>query len=531
MKTFVKNNWLLVLIFLLAAFLRFFKLAEYPIQLGHDEVPQLYDAISIAKTGNDIYGNHMPFIFKSLNDFKPPFYTYATVIAYKIFGWREITIRVPGALFGTLMVLAVYLFSNEYIKKKGVALVAAFLTAISPFEIFYSRKSFENQTGIFLMLIGFTLLKKNLPAGRQGKFFLGIVILGLSSYVYFSQAILVPILLAVYFIIFWKDAKKYLLKGVILFLVVVSPLYYILYTNPDASNRSKSVFITQDPRVGSVDKIKLLTGASVRYIKQFNPKYLFLDGLDMTDGKRDVGPLFPVTIPFLLIGIYLLAKKKNGTNLFTSRKANLFIFAWILIAMIPSGLTFEDYSPHRALAVFTMLNLISSFGIYYFYKRFGRLALVGVLILLTVNLAFFVKRYTLNYPIEKSEALQYPFKEVALYVWANYDKYDTIVFDPKFGEFHPWIGTGAHYYLAYYGYYDPSKMQKEFMIGDQDKRETKFDKFSIRAVYWPTDKKLKNTLIIASPWSLPVGISKEANIIKTFYFKTTAPAFYAIELK
>mgnify|MGYP001590440017 CR=1 FL=1 len=492
-------------------------LSEYPIQLGHDEVTQLYDAISIAETGNDIYGNHLPFIFKSVNDYKAPFYIYATSVAYKLFGWRDVTARIVGAFFGTLVVIGVYFFVNEFLKKKETALIAAFLTAISPFEIFYSRKSFENQAGIFLMLVGFSLLKRK-------KAFWGMIVLGVSSYVYFSQAVLVPILIVAYIIIFWKEARVYLVKGLVIFLLVVSPLYYVIYTNPDVSNRSKAVFITQDQTVGSANKIKVLKSAAIRYLKQFSPKYLFLDGLDMTNGKRDVGPLFPVTIPFTLIGIYLLAKDKN-------RVGTLFIFAWILINMIPSGLTFEEYSPHRAIAVFTMLNVVSAVGIYYTIKRFGKLGLLVILILLTLNFAFFGKRYVINYPIERSEALHYPFRDVAKFAWENHEKYDTIVFDPKFGEFTPWIGTGAHYYIAYYGYYDPALMQKEFKIGDQEVRETKFDKFSIRAVFWPNDHSLKNTLIIASPWSLPIDIAKESNIIKTFYFKTTAQAFFAIQLK
>ena len=524
MKTLLKNNKLLVAIFLLAAFLRFFKLSEYPIHLGHDEVTQLYDAISIAQTGNDIYGNHLPLIFKSVSDFKPPFYTYATVIAYKLFGWQDVTIRVTGALFGTLMVIGVYLFVNEFVKKREVGLIAAFLTAISPFEIFFSRKSFENQAGILMMLTGFTLLKRK-------RFFLGMVLLGISSYIYFAQAILIPILIATYFILFWKESKKYLIKALVAFLLVVSPLYYLIYTNPDASNRSKAVFITQDATIGSSEKIKVLSTAAVRYVKQFSPKYLFFEGLNMTEGKRDVGPLFPATIPFLLIGIYLLVKDKqslpsDGKKI---RTGSLFVFAWILITMIPSGATFEEYSPHRAIAVFTMLNVVSAVGIYYFHKRFGKLALFGILILLVLNFAFFGKRYVINYPIERSEALHYPFRDVAKFVCENHEKYDTIVFDPKFGEFTPWIGTGAHYYIAYYGYYDPALMQKEFKIGDQEVRETKFDKFSIRAVFWPNDHSLKNTLIIASPWSLPADIAKRAKIIKIFYFKTTAPAFYAVE--
>jgi len=512
-----KSVLALLVILLLGAFLRFFKLAEYPVHLGHDEVSQLYDAISISETGKDIYGEPYPFIFKSVNDFKPPFYTYATAFAYKIFGWQEVTIRITGALFGTLVILGVYLFANEFLRSKGTALIAAFLAAISPFEIFYSRKSFENQAGIFLMLLGFFLLKRR-------KVFWGAVLLGISSYVYFAQAVLVPIFLITYLVLFWKDVKKYLLKVLILFLIVSAPLYYLIYTDPDASNRTKAVFITQDQAVGSISKVKLVVAASKRYINQFNPKYLFLDGLDMTNGKRDVGPLFPVIAPFLLAGVYLLFKDRKN------RGSVLFVFAWILIALIPSGLTFEDYSPHRALAAFTMLNVVSAVGIYWFYKRFGKVTLISVLILLTLNLGYFIKRYAVNYAIERSEALHYPFREVALYAWENYDKYDAIFFDPKFGEYAPWIGTGTQYYLAFYGHYPPSKMQAEFKEGDQVVRETNFGKFSIRAVFWPSDQYLKKTLIIASPWSLPIDISKEAKIIKTFYFKTTAPAFYAIGL-
>jgi len=503
--------------------LRFYKLAQYPVHLGHDEVSQLYDAISISQTGKDIYGEPYPFIFKSVNDYKPPFYTYATVVAYKIFGWQEVTIRITGALFGTLIISGVYLFANEFLKSKGIALIAAFLTAISPFEIFYSRKSFENQAGIFLMLLGFFLLKRK-------RVFLGALLLALSSYVYFAQAVLVPIFLLTYIVFFWKDAKKYLFKALIVFLIVSAPLYYMIYTDPDASNRTKAVFITQDQTVGSISMVKLITVASERYIKQFNPKYLFLDGLDMTNGKRDIGPLFPVVAPFLLIGAYLLFKDLPAQAGKKNRGNALFVFAWIIIAMIPSGLTFEDYSPHRAIAAFTMLNVVSAVGVYWFYKRFGKVTLILVLILLTLNLGYFIKRYAVNYAIERSEALHYPFREVALYAWENYDKYDAIYFDPKFGEYAPWIGTGTQYYLAFYGHYPPDKMQKEYREGDQLVRETKFGKFSIRAVFWPGDQNLKKTLIIASPWSLPIDISKQADIIKTFYFKTTAPAFYAIGL-
>ena len=529
-----KPTVILLIIVALGAFLRFYKLSYFSIQLNHDEVTQLYDAISIARTGKDIYGNKLPFIFPSVNDFKPPFYTYATVIAYKIFGWREVTVRIPGALFGSLLIVGVYLFVDNLFKKKTAALFAAALTAISPFEIFYSRKSFENQTGIFLMLLAFTLLIVYLKKKRIKYFYWGAVLLGASSYVYFAQAVIIPILFAVFLIIFWKKFKPLNFKPIIIFLLAVLPLYYLVFANPDVRNRSSNVFILRDPRLGEQLTTKkgtisraftIVTYSATRYMKQFGPKYLFFEGLNMTEGKRDVGPLFVVLIPFLVLGIYVLFKDKKN------KEGKLFIGAWILIGFIPSGLTFEDYSPHRAIMAFTMLNVVAAFGIGWLYEKYGKIVISLFIILFAANLAFFIKRYTLNYPIERSEMLQYPFREIAMYAWENYDKYDTIVFDPKFGEFTSWIGTGAHYYLAFYGKYPPERMQQEFKIGDQKKRETKFGKFSIRAVFWPTDQNLKNTLVIASHLSLPENFDQEEKdkILKIFYFRTTAPAFYVIK--
>lgn len=525
---------ILFLIVALGAFLRFYKLSQFPIHLNHDEVTQLYDAISVATTGKDIYGNKLPFIFPSVNDFKPPYYTYATVVAYKIFGWREVTVRIPGALFGTLLIVGVYIFIDRLFKKKTVALFAAALTAISPFEIFYSRKSFENQTGIFLMLLGFSLLAVYIRKKHLKYFYWGALLLGVASYIYFAQAVLVPVLLTVFIVIFWKKFKPLNFKPIILFLLVVLPLYYLIFVNADVRNRSSNVFILRDPRLGEALSTKkgtvsrtftIITYSATRYIKQFNPKYLFFEGLNMTEGKRDVGPLFAVLIPFLILGIYVLFKDKKN------KEEKLFIAAWILIGFVPSGLTFEDYSPHRAIMAFTMLNVVAAFGIGWLYEKYGKIVILLFIIIFGANLGFFIKRYTLNYPIERSEMLQYPFREVAQYAWENYDNYDTIVFDPKFGEFTSWIGTGAHYYLAFYGNYPPERMQQEFRLGDQKKRETIFGKFSIRAVFWPDDKYLKNTLIIASHWSLPQNFEQEEKdkILKIFYFRTTAPAFYVVK--
>lgn len=539
---------LVLLVTLLGAFWRTVAIERFPVHLSHDEVTQLYDAMSIAQTGKDIYGNFRPFIFKSVNDYKSPFYTYVTALVYMFFGGEELTIRIPGLVFGILLIPAVFIFTHALTKSTGIALLASFLTAISPFEIFFSRKSFENGAGILLMVTGFMLLINFIK--RRGTIWLygGFVALAAAMYTYFSHAIVIPLLLLSFVFIFWRKlnlSPRQLMPVILVWFLMISPLLYNIVLNPDTRQRSKDVFIKQDINLG--EKLRFLEGKSFasilgyktlidysfnRYLSQLNPQYLFGFGLDLTNENAvNVGLLLLTTLPFLLLGVIYLIKKKN----FSGEKK--FILSWVLLGVLPSGLTFEPFSPHRSIMAFTMLNIVTAAGLYLFYINLNKLKLVvrGIVLscialLFIVNFLYFLHIYFVNFPYEKSQWIHYPFKQVSLYAWSQKDRVDQIIFDPVFGEAQPVIGTAAHYYLAYYGNYPPASMQKEYRPGFRP-REVLFDKFSIRKVDWREDHSLKNVLIIASPWALPMDSLPKEKIEKTFYFyDNKAVAFYAIKL-
>ena len=545
------SHKLLVLLFiiLIGAAFRFYKLADFPIQLNHDEVTQLYDAISIAQTGRDIYGNFLPFIFPSIGDFKPPFYTYITSIFFMIFGWSELTIRLPAVTFGLLMIPAVYLFTLKLLKKQNIALLAAFFTSIAPDEIFFSRKSFENGAGIFLMLLGFSCLFYYIEKKRLGWMYLAGGIFAAAMYTYFSHTIIIPLLLVSFCFLFRQHflaGTKKLLGPILLFIFLVAPLIFLISINSDTRFRTQTVFIRQDVNLGR-ELALAETGNQImdlfinnkvfidyvfnRYLQQFNPGYIFINGLDFTSqGLLGVGPLLLAQLPLLVLGmIYLI--RLIGFN-----QQKKFVLVWIILGMLPSGLTFESHSPHRVVMVFTMLNIISAAGFFWVisfarnYKRFFPFMLGFFALILGFNLIYFINMYFVNYPYEKSQYLQYPFKQVAIYAWSRYQDFDSIVFDPQFGDIEPEIGVGAHYYFAYFGHVPPAIFQKEYHVGDKP-REVIFDKFSIRQIYWPSDRQLKNTLVIASPWSVPENdIADKSKIIKKFFFYNGKLAFYAIKL-
>lgn len=549
MLRLIRKYSLLILIIILGVFLRFYQLDKFPVHLNHDEISQIYDAISIAQTGKDIYGNFLPTIFESVHDFKSPFYTYVTSLFYLLFGGGEVTIRLPGALFGSLIIPAMFIFVLKLLKNVNIALASAFLTAIAPFEIFFSRKSFENVAGILFMLLGFSLLLIFIEKKAYIKWlYFSSFSFAIGMYTYFSHAILIPLLILSFLIIFRREISysKKIVAPLIFLILLLVPLYLIILTNPGSRYRSQTVFILQDPVLGKRIELaekspflpdlykykSILEYGFARYLNQFDPMYLFGDGLDLTNqGPLSMGLMYLFQLPLILIGIYYLMKREN------SSKEKKFIMVWIIIGMIPSGLTFEEHSPHRSIMVFTMLNIISGAGLYYFiaiFKKKEYLSRLAAFLILTfvisVNFIYFVHLYTINYPFEKSESIHYPFEQVSRYAWSKHLDYDQIVFDPLFGDVAPVIGTAAHYYMAYYGNYPPSKFQKEYRIGDKE-REVIFDKFSIRKVDWRFDHDLKNTLIIASSWSLPLNSIDKTKIEKVINYYNGRPAFYAVSLR
>lgn len=533
----------LIIIIIIGAFFRLYKLSDFPIQLNHDEISQLYDAISIAQTGRDIYGNFMPVVFQSTGDFKPAQYTYLSTIPYLFLGDKEITIKIVAAFFGTLTIGAVFLFIKALTRKFNLAILCSAMVAITPSEIFYSRKSFESVIGVCLIFFGFFCLLKilqNTKARLWG--YLSAFCFAYAIYLYTSFLIVVPPALLLFFLIFRKNPMfqiKKLFSVFVLLLILVIPLIILTLNNPQLRFRAESVFITQDVNLGrtisySQDFFKShLDYIYVRFFNHFNPAFIFANGLNLTNqGLLGVGPLLFIQFPFFILGFFYLIKN----NAFS--KEGKFLLGLIPIAMIPSSITFENYSPHRSALAYSLMSIISGFGLYWTIYSIFKMSLnikirttiaTLILILFILNIIYFFHVYTVNYSFEKSHELQYPFKSVAEFIWSEYPNYNQIVFDPQYGDIEPKIGVGAHYYLAFYGHYSPEKFQKEYRTGEKP-REIIFDKFSIRQVYWPEDRKLKDTLVVVSPWSVPLGDVDQNLIIKKFDFYNGRLAFYAIKL-
>ena len=146
----------LILVLLLAVFLRFWQLGNNPPGLHADEALTGYTAYSLYMTGLDLHGN---FRLLSLADTNiggsyPPLYSYILIPFIKIFGLNLFVDRLPPTIFGVLSVLAVFHIVKKLLKSEKIALLTSLLFALNPWAIHISRQGLLESISVFFVLTG-----------------------------------------------------------------------------------------------------------------------------------------------------------------------------------------------------------------------------------------------------------------------------------------------------------------------------------------------------------------------------------------
>src|SRR3989304_1674524 len=129
---------LFIAILFLCLVLRFYKITEVPASLNGDEASNTYNAYSILKTAKDEYGNFLPLVNRSFDDYKPPAYMYFTVPAVWVFGLSEFAARLPSAIFGVLTYVSIFFLAKNLINSNAVAYGSFFLLSVTPWHIQFS---------------------------------------------------------------------------------------------------------------------------------------------------------------------------------------------------------------------------------------------------------------------------------------------------------------------------------------------------------------------------------------------------------
>lgn len=500
---------LLVLFLLISLFLHLYKINQVPPCLNADEAAHGYNAYSILKTGKDEYGNFLPLRFRSFEDYKFPLYTYLSVPFVKIFGLNDFSVRFLNLIIGILLVPLVYIVAKEIFNDQKIALIASFLTSVSPWIYILSRHAHEEVLCAFFTLLSIYFLIKFNQKLRFFDFLLADISILLAVFSYHTGRIFLIFIILYLITILYRSKRKicfkdkFLMVGIVLFVLVfpffidarygVNRLNNLLFIKNIGFQLRLNEYLGEHPlRIFHNKGTEAIREISNRYFSQLSPEF-FLTWGDKNPrfGFQNLGVITPLEYIFFFIGIYYLFKNKQ--------RYRYLILLLFLISPVANALTWQDYSLTRTFFMIFPIIFSVSYGLFYFLSAIKKIEL-KIATLTIIGLVFFF--YLLNnwdiyfnhYPKRAwvVRAWQCGYKELGDYVEENYNRFNNFYITDRYGQ--PYI------FILYHLSYDPIKYQKQAKISAPDQygfgQVERFDKFYFKFKF---DKDLKKTAFIGFP--------------------------------
>lgn len=483
---------LLAAIFSLGLFLRIYDISNTPPSLSHDESAIGYNAWSILETGKDEYGQSYPLLFRSFDDYKLPGYIYATSISMYFFGVNEFSVRFPSVFFGSLTVLILFFLTREMLRAENkedksleniLPFLAAFMLAISPWHINFSRAAFESNLSLFFIVSGLYLLFLSLK--RKYFSFIAFLMLSASIYTYYTARVIVPLLL-IFFVFFYRQKIKANLKifslACLLGLLTVLPLIPPMFTSGTARVNQVSIFESDIVKVPYWE-IMARNNFSIptrifynsyaahgvhfaqNYLKNFSPEYYFVSG------TGPMGLLHLWELPFFFLGIGLLFLRKY--------KWGYMLMVWFFGVVLVGGLTVGQPNALRTLPNAIPASVFTAFGIYFVWNyltsgRKKKFFTVFLLIIISVFLFRFLSLYFQVMPYDNGRQWGDGQRQLAQYLQKTSSDFDNVYI------------TGANWrpyiYLLFYSKYPPFSYQEN---GTRDG----FENYSFGTASWDTEER------------------------------------------
>lgn len=221
-KLFTKTNGLLILILLLAAFMRLYRIQDYITFLG-DEGRDVLIVYNILHGHPTLLGPNA-----SVGGFflGPIYYYFMTPFLW-LFNYNPVGPAVMVSLFGVATVWLVYFVGSKFFNKP-TGLIAAFFYSISPVVIAYSRSSWNPNLMPFFILSLLYLLYRGITDRKWKYIFFSGILFGIAMQLHYLTTF-VGVIVFVYII------SSYLYNAITKRITLVKTVYfslisYVLYT-------------------------------------------------------------------------------------------------------------------------------------------------------------------------------------------------------------------------------------------------------------------------------------------------------------
>ncbi|SRR5258708_6752402 len=536
----MRNKFFLLLILLIASFLRLWKLGEVPISPDWDEVSLGYNAYSIMQTGRDEYGKFLPVVLRSFDDYKPALYSYLSIPPIYLFGLNVWAVRLPSVFFGIITVLSTFFLVKELFRRNDVALLSSFLLAISPWHIQFSRVAFESNIGLSLNILSVLFFVKGLK--KHYLLPISAFLMGLNLYAYQSEKVFTPLILLILLIIYRKEfflvPRKFITISVIVGLLISLPMLGYLLTNKDSLERARgvSIFSESYPKAladkalndtNNKDYLGLLfdnrrvvfaKNIVAGYLSHFDLNWLFIRGDIARHHAPNMGLMYIFEIPFLLVGLYSLMFSNN-------KKTKLFIFAWILIAPVAASITTGVPHAIRTLNFLPTLQILVALGILtiasFIYKlkllKYG-LYFVGISIFI-FNFFYYLNQYFVQQNFYNAKEWQYGYSKLIPEISKIKDVKHVVVSNQGNMD-------QSYMFFLFYLKYPPKDYQSQVTFASGGFRENhKFGIYEFRPIAWEKEKKAGDTIFIGGLSNIP----DEVNSITTIYYPDGSPSMKIVK--
>ncbi|HSD98842.1 MAG TPA: glycosyltransferase family 39 protein [Patescibacteria group bacterium] len=529
--------FLVVVLIVIAAGLRLWEVGQVPPSPDWDEAALGYNAYSLLHTGRDEYGQFLPVVLRSFDDYKPALYSYLIIPFLFLFGLSIQAVRMPSIFFGITTVVVVFLLAEHLFNNKKLSFLIALLLAISPWHIQFSRIGFESNVGLAFNIFGIFFFLKGLK--KPYLLFLSVFSFCASIYVYQSEKVFSPLMLFMLIVIFHKQlfqvSKKHLITAILLGILFILPMGLYLITNPNALARAKGVSVFSDNsqiasttlRIGVdmknhdylgyvVDNRRLVfvKDIAANYLSHYDLKWLFITGDVSRHHAPFMGLLYFWELPFLIAGIYYFIFSKYD------KKTKLLILGWFLLAPLPASVTTGVPHAVRTLNFLPTWQIFIAFGLFGFYKfmeqknkwlQYGFIACVSIAAIF--NFAYFVDQYFVQQNYYNSLDWQYGYEQAVSYVSSLGAKEVVVTNQPPLDQ--------SYIFFLFYLKYDPFLYQSQTKdVSGGFREDHVFGRYVFRPIEWNIEKKNSQTIYVGRPEDFPSNI----HVLKTIFYLDGKPA-------
>jgi len=403
-----KYRIMLLFAFILHIGVFIYFMVKKPINI--DEAMTVLNANSLAKSGTDILGEKLPIYFDTwLYGGQSPFATYLVAIMIKLFGYSLFVTRVPMFVFSMLGLIAFYKFLKEVIPENETLINTAFcLACISPWHLYTSAFTLDCNFLPHIAMFGMYFLAKGINSKKSKYFVFSMLFFGLGFYCYILSAIIIPVLLAVLFLILLikkkVSFKNTIISVITIFIVAIPFILQGLVQFGIIENLNFLGFsISKMPYYSRGSELKLnniLENLSEGIISLlFTDIYSFnAKGVNSFNFANSFGSVA------LLAGVITLIlnkiRKRNDFGIFLKAV----IISTLVSSAIVCSLTFYATALYRYNIYNYIFIIISAYGIYSVSKLFKKprfkevtsLLVATSLIITTYCFAYYYKNDVIN---------------------------------------------------------------------------------------------------------------------------------------